>query len=211
MTSQRAGSPTTPPRAIDARRERHHRERGASWPFGRRLLGQVGIALADLPLFLTAPLYGRWRLQWGSTNDEVASAMPGDAMSPNAQFVSTRSNTINAEPAAVWPWLVQVSCGRAGSTATTSSTTSLARARQRLRPTCSISRSASGFGSPLRRPRLTRRRCGWTPSRSIGGCCGRSRTAPGRCGDSDGDRCDPDRRCRLNGTSPAAPGSRSGQ
>lgn len=27
---------------------------------------------------------------------------------------STRSITINAEPAAVWPWLVQVGCGRAG-------------------------------------------------------------------------------------------------
>ena len=35
-------------------------------------------------------------------------------MLPNAQFVSTRSITINAEPAAVWPWLVQVGCGRAG-------------------------------------------------------------------------------------------------
>lgn len=40
--------------------------------------------------------------------------MPGDAMFPHAQFKSTRSITINAEPAAVWPWLVQVGCGRAG-------------------------------------------------------------------------------------------------
>lgn len=40
--------------------------------------------------------------------------MPGDAMLPDAQFVSTRSITINAEPMAVWPWLVQVGCGRAG-------------------------------------------------------------------------------------------------
>lgn len=83
-------------------------------PVRRGLIGQVGSVLADLPFFLTAPLYRRRHLRWGSTNDEVASAMPGDAMFPNAQFKSTRSITINTEPAAVWPWLVQVGCGRAG-------------------------------------------------------------------------------------------------
>jgi hypothetical protein len=40
--------------------------------------------------------------------------MPGDDLFPNAQFISTRSITIDAPPAAVWPWLVQVGCGRAG-------------------------------------------------------------------------------------------------
>ncbi len=86
----------------------------ASWPCGRCLLHQFGSVLADLPLFLTAPSYRRWHLRWGSTPAEVASDMPGDARLPAAQFVSTRSITINAEPAAVWPWLVQVGCGRAG-------------------------------------------------------------------------------------------------
>jgi hypothetical protein len=81
---------------------------------GRQVIGQVGGVLADLPVFITAPLYRRWHLRWGSTADEVASAMSGDAMFPNAQFVSTRSITIDATPAAVWPWLVQVGCGRAG-------------------------------------------------------------------------------------------------
>lgn len=70
--------------------------------------------VADVPVFITAPLYRRWHLRWGSTDDEVASAMPGDAMFPDAPFVSTRSITIAAAPAAVWPWLVQVGCGRAG-------------------------------------------------------------------------------------------------
>ncbi len=78
------------------------------------MLGQVGCVLADIPLFVTAPLYRRWHLQWGSTSDEIASAMTGDEMMPGARFVSTRSITINAEPAEVWPWLVQVGCGRAG-------------------------------------------------------------------------------------------------
>ncbi len=86
----------------------HHQR---SW---RGIAGQVGDVLADVPLFLTAPLYRRRHLRWGATNDEVASTMPGDGRFPDAQFVATRSITIDAEPAAVWPWLVQVGCGRAG-------------------------------------------------------------------------------------------------
>lgn len=78
------------------------------------LLGQIGSVLADVPLFITAPLFRRRHLRWGSTNEEVTSTMPGDEIVPKAQFVATRSITINAEPAAVWPWLVQVGCGRAG-------------------------------------------------------------------------------------------------
>jgi hypothetical protein len=80
----------------------------------RRLLGQVGNVIVDLPVFLTAPLYRRWHLRWGSTRDEVLSGMPGDMMLPSAQFVSTRSITINATPESIWPWLVQIGCGRAG-------------------------------------------------------------------------------------------------
>lgn len=80
----------------------------------RGLIGQVGGVVADMPVFATAPLYRRWHLRWGSTDDEVASAMPGDAMFPDASFKSTRSITIAAAPQAVWPWLVQVGCGRAG-------------------------------------------------------------------------------------------------
>lgn len=86
----------------------------APGPARRGVLGQVCNVVADLPLFLTAPLYRRRHLRWGSTDDEVSSAMPGDTMLPDAHFVTTRSITINAEPAAVWPWLVQVGCGRAG-------------------------------------------------------------------------------------------------
>ena len=86
----------------------HHQR---SW---RGTAGQVGDVLADVPLFLTAPLYRRRHLRWGSTNDEVASTMPGDGRFSVAQFVATRSITIDVEPAGVWPWLVQVGCGRAG-------------------------------------------------------------------------------------------------
>jgi hypothetical protein len=77
-------------------------------------LGQVGDVLADLPLFLTAPLHRRGHLRWGSTPAEVAAAMPGDALFPDASFRATRAITIEAPPELVWPWLVQVGCLRAG-------------------------------------------------------------------------------------------------
>jgi hypothetical protein len=79
-----------------------------------RVVRQIGTVLADLPVFLTAPLYRRWHLGWGATAEEVAAAMPGDALLPHAQFRATRAISIDAPPAAVWPWLVQVGCLRAG-------------------------------------------------------------------------------------------------
>jgi hypothetical protein len=69
---------------------------------------------ADLPLFLTAPLYRRWHLRWGATAAEVDASLPGDALQPQAQFRATRAITIAAPPEEVWPWLVQVGCRRAG-------------------------------------------------------------------------------------------------
>ena len=80
----------------------------------RDLLGQIGDVLHDLPAFLTAPLYRKWQLRWGATPDEIAGALPGDDSLPHAQYRSTRAITIDAPPEAVWPWLVQVGCRRAG-------------------------------------------------------------------------------------------------
>jgi hypothetical protein len=40
--------------------------------------------------------------------------MPGDELFPRAQYRSTRAITIQAPPEVIWPWLVQVGCGRAG-------------------------------------------------------------------------------------------------
>lgn len=80
----------------------------------RELWRQIGSVAADLPRFLTAPLYRSWHLRWGATDAEVAAAMPGDDLLPGAGFHPTRAITIDAPPAAVWPWLVQVGVGRAG-------------------------------------------------------------------------------------------------
>ncbi|MEO5833483.1 MAG: hypothetical protein ABIR83_08930 [Nakamurella sp.] len=77
-------------------------------------LRQIRAVAADLPLFLTAPLYRRRHLRWGATASEVTAEMPGDQLLPRAQFRCTRAITIDAAAAAVWPWLVQAGCGRAG-------------------------------------------------------------------------------------------------
>ena len=77
-------------------------------------LRQLRAVAADLPLFLTAPLYRRRHLRWGASAVEVAAPMPGDGLLPQAQFQCTRAVTIDAPPGSVWPWLVQTGCLRAG-------------------------------------------------------------------------------------------------
>jgi hypothetical protein len=87
---------------------------GTARPTGRELIDEIRSVLRDLPIFLTAPLYRRWHLHWGATQVEVLSPLPGDGLMPVAQYKSTRAITIDAPPEAVWPWLVQVGCLRAG-------------------------------------------------------------------------------------------------
>src|SRR5512135_2927391 len=71
-------------------------------------------ALGGLPLFTTAPLYRRWHLRWGATDEEVRGPMPGDEIVPRAPFNATRAITIAAPPDSVWPWIVQLGYRRAG-------------------------------------------------------------------------------------------------
>jgi hypothetical protein len=86
----------------------------ASKPSGRELLAALRDVVHDLPTFLTSPFYRRRHQRWGCTPAEIFASLPGDALLPRAQFRSTRAITINAPPHDVWPWLVQVGCGRAG-------------------------------------------------------------------------------------------------
>jgi hypothetical protein len=53
-------------------------------------------------------------LTWGATDEEAARRLPGDELLEDADVVSTRAITIDAPPAAVWPWLVQMGSGRGG-------------------------------------------------------------------------------------------------
>jgi hypothetical protein len=79
-----------------------------------QLLDEVLDLLHDLPSFVAAPFHRRRHLQWGASATEVAAVLPGDQFFPQAQFIATRALTIDAPPEAVWPWLVQVGCLRAG-------------------------------------------------------------------------------------------------
>jgi len=83
-------------------------------PTVRELAHEIGTVVADLPRFATAPLYRRRHLRWGATDAEVAAPMPGDEVIDDVAYLATRAITIDAAPSAVWPWLVQVGCLRAG-------------------------------------------------------------------------------------------------
>ena len=71
----------------------------------------VGVAAAKLLAyhFLIGP---RWR-NWGATDEDLARLMPGDAAFMHSP-ATTRAITIRARPEDVWPWLVQIGCGRGG-------------------------------------------------------------------------------------------------
>lgn len=83
-------------------------------PGERPIVRGILDALSGLPLFATGPLYRRWHLRWGATDDEVRAPMPGDDLVPQASFNATRGITVDAPPESVWPWIVQMGYERAG-------------------------------------------------------------------------------------------------
>jgi hypothetical protein len=54
-----------------------------------------------------------WRT-WGIDPLEATQPLTGDELIPTPSATDTRSITIDAPPAAVWPWLVQMGYGRGG-------------------------------------------------------------------------------------------------
>jgi len=55
-----------------------------------------------------------WLRRWGSTDEEVARALPGDELVPDPAIVSTWSVKIDAPVEEVWPWLAQIGQDRGG-------------------------------------------------------------------------------------------------
>lgn len=53
--------------------------------------------------FLRGPI-----LTWGATRDEARGRLPGDELLEEADGTATRAITIDAPPAAVWPWIAQM-------------------------------------------------------------------------------------------------------
>ena len=52
--------------------------------------------------------------RWGATDVELRAPFPGADLIPGGKRGGTMAVTIDAPPAAVWSWLVQMGCGRAG-------------------------------------------------------------------------------------------------
>ena len=69
----------------------------------RRLLTGAVLAVLGYRLLLR-----RRVLTWGAIADEAAARLPGDELLEDADGVATRAITIDAPPAAVWPWLAQM-------------------------------------------------------------------------------------------------------
>jgi hypothetical protein len=83
-------------------------------PTAGELFHETRWLITDLPRFAAAPFYRSRHLRWGATDDEVRASMPGDEVITNPKYLAARAITIDAPPSAVWPWLVQVGCLRAG-------------------------------------------------------------------------------------------------
>jgi hypothetical protein len=53
-------------------------------------------------------------LRWGATREEATTAYPGDELIEGAATQSTMAVSLPAPPEDLWPWLVQMGCGRSG-------------------------------------------------------------------------------------------------
>jgi hypothetical protein len=71
-------------------------------------------ALAGAGAIAYSRLIRPWHQHWGATAAEVGRPMPGDDYVVDPLEVTTRAVTVNAPPAAIWPWLVQMGNGRGG-------------------------------------------------------------------------------------------------
>lgn len=90
---------------------RHRRTRSKQGPRKGRLLKVVaGVTVAGVYWFPVR----RWFSRWGTTPEELARVMPGDALIPNPTEMSMQAVTVNAPPEDIWPWLVQIGYQRGG-------------------------------------------------------------------------------------------------
>ncbi|MGZ9223081.1 MAG: SRPBCC family protein [Anaerolineales bacterium] len=55
-----------------------------------------------------------WMDRWGATDDEIAASFLGDELVPSPAVTYTRAVTVNATPAEIYPWLVQMGAEKGG-------------------------------------------------------------------------------------------------
>lgn len=74
-----------------------------------RILAPAAIGVAAYASFVRPRL-----VRWGATDEEVRATFPGAELIPDGARAPTMAITIDASPAKVWPWLVQMGYDRAG-------------------------------------------------------------------------------------------------
>jgi hypothetical protein len=96
----------------------HHRKHRRARRVDRLARRCVGIVVGLLIAFGVTGTYllvvGPWQRRWGTTDEEVRRAMPGDALLRPDAPSTTRAITIDASLEAVFPWLLQIGYGRGG-------------------------------------------------------------------------------------------------
>jgi hypothetical protein len=77
------------------------------------VIGSILLAIAALALIYFS-LIRPWQLHWGATKAEIQLSLAGDELVKDPDFNATRGITINATPAEIWPWIIQIGSARAG-------------------------------------------------------------------------------------------------
>ena len=80
----------------------------------RRWLVKRAALLLAAGVGIYAEAFRRRQLCWGVSDEEARSTLPGDELLAGADLVATRGIDIRVPPDQVWPWVAQLSQGRAG-------------------------------------------------------------------------------------------------
>jgi hypothetical protein len=88
------------------------KSRGRPGRIGRLLLIAAGIWAVMTAAYLL--FLWPWMRSWGATKAEMNAVLPGDDIVPNANLRTTKAVTIEAPPAAIYPWLLQIGVDRGG-------------------------------------------------------------------------------------------------
>jgi hypothetical protein len=78
-----------------------------------RTIGVVALASAAIVGAYVGAVLPRIS-RWGASDDEIIRPLPGDDLVRNPKVEATRAVTVEAPPADVWPWLLQIGLGRGG-------------------------------------------------------------------------------------------------
>ena len=84
------------------------------WRRARAALDALGGVVLLVPTIVAAPFLRHAYNRWGTTKGEGRSHLAGDELIPEPKLSHTRAISIDAPPARVWRWLVQIGQGRGG-------------------------------------------------------------------------------------------------